>query len=523
MELDYFIEQSSRAQASVKDKWLDGSSLILLDFGGAKSYNFTGISGNSDFSLYFSFERKMNSGECFFSNITESGGFAVLFNNNNQLSLYTHYPEPECYTFDVNLGIKNCLALIKNDSQVSLLNYDLDAQDIYQIDSHNFTRAEISGGAYTLGFKSDIFSRLGMSGISGAFDQMCVFNRALDIEDSLTVFSGFLPIQKTSTTVFTNKYYSEYSLTLKPSSIFSENQAASFIPFLNYVETGIIPFSTGNYTALISGDGNGFLSQINWSGFYGSGNNNCLFTGVPVHVTGAFNEFNTTASGIIYFVDQFYSSLNENSERVGSHLVSFYTNLAPNIDDYFSYNTVSKYRDETTVTFSNPTGSYISGFYMNGVVIDRKYCNLMRYNGKTFKDVGIDLPFDSSSQLFMTVDGFSDMYNLYWGFEKISAFSISGIYVTTEQVEENNDYRMVFDKSVSDPYFVHANFGFATGVYPRGASVVLGGNTLSHVSFRMPKREIIETSYYHLIHGKKDHITLGELSGVYVNSEDNWV
>ena len=59
MELNYFISESQEASLYQKDKWLDTSSLSSRSFTRSKSYTLTGISGNSDFSLFFTYDKKI--------------------------------------------------------------------------------------------------------------------------------------------------------------------------------------------------------------------------------------------------------------------------------------------------------------------------------------------------------------------------------------------------------------------------------------------------------------------------------
>jgi hypothetical protein len=82
MELNYFISGSQAASISQKDKWLDSSSLISRSFTRTSSYTLTGISGYSDFSLFFTFDKKDNKPGSLLSNIhsTSPRGFSLNFN-----------------------------------------------------------------------------------------------------------------------------------------------------------------------------------------------------------------------------------------------------------------------------------------------------------------------------------------------------------------------------------------------------------------------------------------------------------
>ena len=89
MELNYFISGSEEALLAKKDTWLDTSSLPLRSFTKTKSFTFTGISSNSDFSIFFSFEKRDSNAGCLLSNmhLESLRGFSLNFNNNNELFL----------------------------------------------------------------------------------------------------------------------------------------------------------------------------------------------------------------------------------------------------------------------------------------------------------------------------------------------------------------------------------------------------------------------------------------------------
>lgn len=525
MELDFFISQSSSASSSEKDKWLETSNVETRSFVPNKSYTIEGLNGDSDFSIFFTLDKKTRNKGCLISNVSENGGFSINFNDNNKIFVHSHYPFIDCHTFeDIDLSKKNCLGITKINNSILILNYDIQAKQIYQKSSYTFNQnSKINGDNYKIGYNSKVYDNIKISGISGLFDQMVCFSGAISPEEAPIIFSGFLPLTKNSTTSYDLLYSTEEKLEIKKDSILSQEQANSFIPFLNYISSEVIPISTGNYICQISGATNYITNKISWTGYYGSGENIiCNFTGIPKTTGNVYNNYVGGKPVTLFFKDDIYCSMNDNSERLISHMFSFYPVSSPETDDFFSFNILNKYRDETVNTLVESDSSYKSGFYMNGVCINKKYCSLLKHENKNFSEIGISLPFDIGKKLFMKVDGFSIGYNLYWGFEKINSYDISGIYITTNQVDVDKNYQMIFDKSNVDPNYIHSNFGFATGDYAKGTCIVLGGDTVQRNSFRMDKKDIIQTSLYSLMHGKKDKVNLINLSPVFENSLSNW-
>jgi hypothetical protein len=525
MELDYFISQSSRATLSQKDKWLDSSSIVTRSFQPSKAYRITGLnSGNSDFSIFFTFNRMSKFPSLILSNYVNQSGFFIGLNDTNKIFALASKPNIDSYTFNgIDLSAKNCLAIIKSNNRLTLFNYDLNSREVYQTDSFSFkSDTQVSGGNFVIGKATGEFP-YPLSGLSGIFDQLVVFNQSLDLEDAKTIFSGFLPLSKSTITVYGYKYYENSELNLKEGSILSYQDAENFIPFMDYLDTSAVPLSTGNYMAEISGTARYNVFDIVWTGYYTSGDQlTCSFTGSRTLVGGNYGAYSPTISENLMFTDKIYVSMNSSSERVTSHLFSFYTTSYPDIDDYFSYNKVAKYSTKTVDSFSTSSTSYISGFYMSGVVVDKTFCNLLRYSDKTFLDVGIELPFDVAKQRFVATEDFEEGYNLYWGYDKIESYYKSGQYIETSAVDEDKSFKMIFDKSVSDPKYVHTSINYATGAFPRGAAVVLAGDTVSRNSFREQKRDFFQTCHLDKLHARKNKSIGSTYEDIMINSNLNW-
>jgi len=77
MELNYFISQSEAASLLVRDKWLDTSSAKSRSFINSEFTQLTGITGDCDFSLFFTLEKKNNQAGSLLSNfkIQSNAGF----------------------------------------------------------------------------------------------------------------------------------------------------------------------------------------------------------------------------------------------------------------------------------------------------------------------------------------------------------------------------------------------------------------------------------------------------------------
>ena len=222
MELNYFISQSEVASQLVRDKWLDTSSAKSRSFINSEYTQLTGITGNCDFSLFFTLEKKDNQEGSLLSNfkIQSNAGFSLNFNNNNELFLYSNSLKSDCYTFsDIRLAKKNCIGIIKASNNITLLNYDIDSRSIYKTESFTFKpETNLTGGGFFIGYNTHVLSKIELVGISGYFDQLVCFSGTLEKEDYEKVFSGFLPLEGTSSNVYTKT--SEIKQLEMPKSLF---------------------------------------------------------------------------------------------------------------------------------------------------------------------------------------------------------------------------------------------------------------------------------------------------------------
>ena len=530
MELNYFISESQEASLYQKDKWLDTSSLSLRSFTRSKSYVLTGISGNSDFSLFFTFDKKDNKAGSLLSNIHTGSfrGFSLNFNDNNELFLYSSYSgASDCYTFsDIRLANKNCLAIIKADQQITVLNYDLDSRTVYKQEAFSFDEStDISGSNFLIGYNQAVFNRTSLSGISGVFDQLVCFNTPLEEGDYNYVFSGFLPLQGTFSTDYT-KYYEYKQIENKEGSILSKNDASKLIPFLDYVSSSFIPLTAGNYIANITGLASSGQNKIYWSGYYGfSQDLLCYYTGSINSISGEYTPYSPAAfNGNLFFNNEVYYSMNENSERTSSHLFSFYT-TDPDIEDFFTYNKIEKYKTLSTSDLQEivTATDYKKTFYMNGILCDKIFCNLAYYPNMSHTGVGKELKFDKSKNLFSLDTYFKSGYNVYWGLTgKIENYKITNNNIDFSGFKEDNSYPLIYDATNIDSSLLHSATNFATGNFQRGAAVVTFG-LLTRTEYRQRREEFNETSNYHLAHAKRNMITLINPSSIYSTSyNDYW-
>jgi hypothetical protein len=530
MELNYFISGSQEALLSKKDTWLDTSSLTLRSFTKTKSFTFTGISGNSDFSIFFSFEKKDSNAGCLLSNMQLGSlrGFSLNFNNNNELFLHSNFNSiPDCHTFsEIRLAKKNCIAVVKGGQQITIFNYDLDSRSIYKKESFPFSsNTNLSGGSFLLGYNTYVLNQIALEGVSGVFDQMVCFNTALGNLDCETIFSGFLPLQGTFVTEYNKKNYELKQIETKENSILSKANASNLIPFLDYFASSSIPITSGNYISTISGIANAALSKIFWSGYYSFNENLfCYATGAQIPIGGEYNSYSPAAfNGNLTFNDEAYYSMNLNSEKTSSHLFSFYTNN-PSIEDFFTYNKIEAYKTITTPTLVDSVSSdtYKKTFYMDGILCDKNYCNLAYYPNLSYKSVGLELLFDKSNGLFSLDSNFEIGHNLYWGLSgKIENYQISSNHINLNDIEEDNSYPLIYDTTNVDSKLLHSSNSSATGNFQRGAAVVFFGD-FTRREYRQRREQFYETSSYHIAHSKKDQITLVNESGIYDNSDRYW-
>jgi hypothetical protein len=525
MELDYFISQSSDP-LSVRDVWKDTSSLNSRSFIYSKNTPLTGIAGNNDFSLLCTFYRSGVKAGTLISNYTPTGGFAIGFNENNELFAYGTNPTIDSIYFpEIRLGQKNSLAIIKNDQRITVFRYDHQARDLLNVSSKSFRpETNLTGGAFSIGYNSSLNAQ-GLSGVSGIFDQLLCLNRVIDEQDSLVLFSGFLPIQVTQSTIF-NRYYYENFYEQSPNPGINDTLILRFTGFLNSLSS-YIPTGTGLYIASLTGYTQYTNSSIYWSGYYGQGEGlSCFITGGTTYMSSIYpNYYPPAISGFVRFTDQVYYSMNENFERITNHLFSYTlpSGANPNQEHYLSYTLLEKYKTKVSGLLTSPTGSYTSGLFMHGIVADKRVCTLGRYDTKSYKEVGLKLPFDKSHGKFLDTEDFVDGYNLYWGPSIIASYYTEGKYIITASQTETNDHDMIFDKSNANPTSLSVNYNFATGRFPAGApSVFLTKIGIGEDPYRSLSQDFYETSNFHLINGKSGTNTLPPDNSIYSSDEDNW-
>jgi hypothetical protein len=216
--------------------------------------------------------------------------------------------------------------------------------------------------------------------------------------------------------------------------------------------------------------------------------------------------------------------MNDNAERTSSHLFSFYTNN-PNLEDFFTYNKIEKYKDVTTATLvdSATANDYKKTFYMNGIVANNSsYCNLFYYPNQSYTGVGRELIFDKSKGLFSLDEYFKSGNNTYWGLSgKISNYTLSNTHIDFTDFVEDNSYPLIYDMSNIESTKLFAAYNFSTGNFQRGAPVVFFGNIL-RAEYRQRREEFTETSSYHIAHSKRNMITLDNASGIYNESTNDY-
>jgi hypothetical protein len=539
MELNYFISQSETASQLQRDKWLDTSSVPSRSFTRIKSSGLTGISGDCNFSLFFTLDKKTNEAGTLLSNNNSqsNAGFSLNFNNNNELFLYANSLNSDCFTFsDIRLAQKNCIGIIKSSKNVTILNYDLDSRSIYKSDSFIFSdTTNLAGGQFLIGYNSNVLNKISLSGISGYFDQLVCFTGALQKQDYEKVFSGFLPLQGTFTNIYT-KTSEIKQLERKNNSSLSQANAEKFIPFLDSLTTNYIPTNTGNYISTIFGTGSVSQNKIYWSGEYSETQDLlCYYTGSIYKIGGEYNQTAIGSNNII-FNDEIYYSMNDNAERTVSHLFSFYTGTNINVEDFFTYNKLEKYTYVTNSSLvdSATAADYKASFYMEGVisekvlnlnreVLEKPFVLLQTQKNKSFADIGIELVYDTINRLFLKGNSFVNGYNVYWGYTgKVDNYIETNSHISFPEIQEHGRYPCIYDKTSNNPTPLFSNFTFSTGYFPRGASIVFVGENLAKAKYRQIKQGYYETSSFHLAHGKRDRITLSPLYTIYNNESDYW-
>jgi hypothetical protein len=160
---------------------------------------------------------------------------------------------------------------------------------------------------------------------------------------------------------------------------------------------------------------------------------------------------------------------------------------------------------------------------LDGTVLEKPFVLLQTQQNKSFKDIGIELDYDSTNSLFLKGKDFVNGYNVYWGYSgKVNNYTVTNNHISFPEIDEHGRYPCFYDKTSNNANQLFSSFTFSTGYFPRGASIVFIGENLSKADYRQRKADYYETSSYHLAHAKRDRITLSPLYGIYNNEGNYW-
>jgi hypothetical protein len=160
---------------------------------------------------------------------------------------------------------------------------------------------------------------------------------------------------------------------------------------------------------------------------------------------------------------------------------------------------------------------------MDSQILEKPYMLLQTQVGKSFKDIGRQLLFDTSNGLFRLDEEFVNGYNVYWGYSgKVNNYTIDETHITFPEILENGVYPVIYDKTSANPLQLFSNFTFSKGLFARGTSMVFLGENLAKAKYRQIKEDYYETSTLHLSHGKRDRITLVDQNSIYKNTNSYW-
>jgi hypothetical protein len=226
-----------------------------------------------------------------------------------------------------------------------------------------------------------------------------------------------------------------------------------------------------------------------------------------------------------------HHTVNINGENIGN-----YPECKINVEDFFTYNKLEKYTYVATENFTEiATAStykqslHMDGainekaFYMDSQILEKPYMVLQTQVGKSFKDIGKQLLFDTSNGLFRLDEEFVNGYNVYWGYSgKVNNYTIDETHITFPEILENGVYPLIYDKTSANPLPLFSNFTFSKGSFARGTSMVFLGENLAKAKYRQLKEDYYETSTLHLSHGKRDRITLVDQNSIYKNTNSYW-
>lgn len=511
MNFDYYYSQAGLDSGDITDLWRYNASTGSGAMPFPKTLN---VRADENYSIYFTYEKLDNKRSSLFSNVNSGNGFCLGISDNNNLFLEAwNSGIKDYYLYNIPLAKKNTLALKKNGSLFSLVDYDLISNKIAYKDSYFVNPSIIFNtgnikvgdtGYYETGFLNDF---------SGNFDQLAAMSEIYNTRDELTIFKGFRPESDYIESYYRNQSYSEDYVNWTDSIQISNDDYAYFKDYYYDLDL-FLSTTTGQYLGSITASNSG----VYWiaSGYFAATVDGCTASG-----SSRFYSYTglLAPTGFISFSDSVSTNYDSVNQYTNHRLFTNFSGYGPNVglNHYLHKVWQSGYEYISSGTIDS---GYYDSFRMDGIstLVNTDSIILAHVSGKEPVNFNTETTQDY----------------VYGGFlinsenSGVSRFFVDGTEDLSFTTGDSKIYNSIAGtKGIYDSYNIYTPLYFSLNSYASGkfykkSSIVFSGNN----SFSQIYRNGLNTDYEELseysLYFNKNITRDVEKSYSYNNYSDFW-
>lgn len=498
MEFNYFLNQLP----------IESSDLLFsaiypgLDYTANVSEPYSGetIEGSYEldsFTVILTFERNQLGAKVLLSSKDSGEGWVFGITDSNFLFFEKNKNTVESFLFDnINLGKKNCIAIIKNYNSISVCKYDIVSNDIESFQSFLLTDTAETLNEITICGNSEDYTGP-LLPFDGVIDQFALFSEPYDASYLLGIFSGFAPYTLSSSTgvsfnlVDTNSYFVNEPVSYDNSYLYSYTTGLN-----NYIINNL---STGDYIISIDGtiDSTTNVTSNIYTGVSlceGSGLDSSFIYSSLIAPTGAF----LGAQGVSGVARVTVSS----STIYIGYDISFTGSYLNNCNAFYNY----------YYNYSSTTGhvltydySYETGFLLNGVTSEFADLIILGSGSGTDPTGYNQVAYLDTIASKFYAPNLSSNRTIYYNGSRLGNddYSYADNHIDLSSASEQPGDYLIYDNDININLGFLGVENYATGDFYPNSSVVFTG----HVSYTGVKRDLsynyLETSTYHMYHACK--------------------
>lgn len=458
--------------------------------------------GLYNYTLFMTFEKRRHHSQILISNFTSESVDSYTIGINSTNEIFIDFPKSGfCYTFNVRLGNRNCIAVKRNENVFAIYAYDIISGAISQSDSVTIDPNNFGESTEPIRLFGSLYASLESNNssiryFSGTVDQIVIISAPLEESLIKVVFQGFRPETKASTLAssFTKSdRYGWISLGIEPNKQYFDT---AYQTIDQYLFTGSFP--TGAFIAYETG-------------VFGSSTefviNNAYYTGVNRVTTGVSVSPGLTAtyySGTIPpgVTNYSYTSTVSIHKYSGRMSVSREVSLTNGGNTYrFDYNSAYIAATQSTGLSSSFDAGYYENFKMDGVYSDSSILFLTKGDLQTPTGYHLLGEYDFSRGSFYVPYHAADSSYYLDGFQENSGV-LNGNYLTITGAGSNN--RLEYDNTNGYTIITTGPSNYLEGSFFQRSSRVI---EVSNYRYLTIDSEYLETTAGNMYHLSKNQAT----------------